>query len=184
MTKTRVVLLASLVFAGCSSVDATGPDGGGAGGSGGVPMAEGPPDAGAGDAQPDGNDAAADADAPHADAGCSSQDIAAICAINLECPPTWAEVLAHPDCAGASLGAFDREYREDCGPYHVRRIDHPDYGALYFYDIATGALVEADFGGDNGHQSCVSTVAGGVGLNCSNGPWTNVCNDDGTVRTN
>jgi hypothetical protein len=79
----------------------------------------------------------------------------------MECQSTWAAVLANPNCSGTPPGPISEEHHSTCGPYEIRSIHHSDFGAVYYYDATTGALVAI-------YRSAV------VGLTCSAGPPSGV----------
>jgi hypothetical protein len=93
------------------------------------------------------------------------------------CPQTWAGVLAHPLCS--SFGDVDD--RDDCGPYHVRRIvsKADSQGTTFYYDISSGVLVAVYFGSLATDRDCFGPP-GGIGVQCPDWTPTQVCTADMT----
>jgi hypothetical protein len=109
-------------------------------------------------------------------ARCSPLDLATECPGGdlAECQPTWAEVLAHPQCSGspANLGPVSREGRVDCGGYHIRGVTHVDWGSSYYYDITSGALVAIYLLGSGPGSGTCFGPSQGIVVDCTNAPST------------
>jgi hypothetical protein len=142
------------------------------------------------DAKPDSSwhDADGARDAAAADAGdagnaCPHVLGPADCpASNVECRPTWADVLAHPICpaTGQALPSINwsREERFDCDGYHVSIIGHVDTSETYYYDATSGNLV-AIYHSSLLKDACVAGPPAGIQLDCPATTPVRICEADG-----
>jgi hypothetical protein len=133
-------------------------------------------------------DAAGGADRHDAASGADRLDAGAVCSPLVlptqcpggdggECQPTWAGALANPQCAGtpAFLEPLARENRLDCGAYRIRQISHNVSAETYYYDIASGMLVEIRYSGQQPNAGECFGPSQGLTTNCPNATPTAVC---------
>ncbi len=153
----RVCALLLLIAAACGGTKASAPRD--AGQDGASPH----------DARPlDGHTDMASTDAPQADAAqvCPAPPDQLFCNSDgdASCRRTWAEVLASPpQCVSfASAGSNGSvESRGTCGPYNVVVLTYADWTDTYYYDMASGQLVQVDmFSG--GPVTCLAGPPAGI----------------------
>lgn len=132
------------------------------------PSAEHPLDAGGG---ADRQDASSDRDGG---AVCSPLDVS-MWPVS-QCPATWTDVVAYPQCAEQ---AYSQKVRVDCGGYHLVTEFGVDSNVTCSYDIARGKLAEVSFNSIGGRQ-CWGPPDG-ITADCSNAIITTVCPTDGGV---
>jgi hypothetical protein len=98
------------------------------------------------------------------------------------CEPTWSAVLAHTVCVNEFLGV---EWRGDCGPYHVRRVNiEVDVADItYYYDIASGMLVAVYYGtfSFGAYTGPCSGPPEGIPPECLNLTLPPLCAADGAI---
>jgi hypothetical protein len=118
------------------------------------------------------------ADQRDASVSCSPLDVATRCpgGRSSACQPTWTEALANPYCVTPAFAASfaGGERRIDCGGYHIREIDLLERSETYYYDIASGMLVEAVYGDGTSPSGCYGPPQG-IAVDCSNATWSLVC---------
>jgi hypothetical protein len=105
------------------------------------------------------------------------------CPSDAECRLTWAEVLANPICVPPSNPNYngrDEESLGTCGDYDVAMYAHSDWELGYYYDHATGQLVEvfSYYSIGTAQGQCVGGPPGGIPT-CPSTGYTNACTRDG-----